>query len=258
MKVNEELKISIITPSFNQGEYLEENIKSVLQQNIDNIEHIIIDGGSTDSTIDVLKKYSHLLWVSEPDEGQADALNKGFEMATGDIIGWINSDDYYQKDVFQSVCKCFSDPVVNWIVGNLTYIDSRSGDCTTIKSKTITYNNLINNPDIVKQPPTFFRKTILEQAGLWNAKYHMVMDYDLWLRLAKHEAPKMVDINYAYFRLHEYQKTSPTNLVLQKNEMIELLTRENAPAFRKIHLRCKKRWYWLKSILKPYFVKSRY
>ena len=100
-------KITIVTPSFNQGKFIDENIQSVLTQNYPNFEHIIIDGGSIDGTVDILKKYSHLKWVSEPDRGQASALNKGFRMATGDVIGWLNSDDSYLPGTFEVVARAF-------------------------------------------------------------------------------------------------------------------------------------------------------
>lgn len=100
------LKLTIITPSFNQAPYIEQTIRSVLAQDYPCVEHIVIDGGSTDCTVDVLKKYPHLQWVSEKDRGQADALNKGLAKASGDIIGWVNSDDYYEHKIFGSIVKC--------------------------------------------------------------------------------------------------------------------------------------------------------
>ena len=111
------MKISIITPSFNQGEYIEQTILSVLNQSYKNFEHIICDGGSTDGTVDILKKYKHLVWVSEKDAGQSDALNKALSICTGDIIGWINSDDYYHSDdIFEYVTSKFT-PQTNWVIG---------------------------------------------------------------------------------------------------------------------------------------------
>ena len=100
-------KFSIITPSFNQGEYIEDNIKSVLYQKNVLVEHIIIDGGSTDKTLEILKKYNHLKWISEKDRGQTHALNKALELTTGDIIGWLNADDYYEKNIFNTNDACF-------------------------------------------------------------------------------------------------------------------------------------------------------
>jgi len=104
----ENMKISIITPSLNQGRFLKECIESVLCQNYENFEHIIIDACSTDNTLDVLSKYHHLIWISEKDKGQSDALNKGLDMASGDIIGWLNADDYYCPDTFNKISKIFN------------------------------------------------------------------------------------------------------------------------------------------------------
>ena len=97
------MKISIITPSFNQARFIEQTILSVLRQDYPCVEHIVVDGGSTDGTIDIMRRYPHLIWSSEADNGQADALNKGLSKATGDIIGWINSDDYYADNIFAEV-----------------------------------------------------------------------------------------------------------------------------------------------------------
>src|ERR1700680_5105962 len=120
--------VSVITPSFNQGGYIEQTIQSVLHQDYDPVEHIVIDGGSTDDTVDVLKRYPHLIWLSEKDLGQADALNKGLALARGDIIGWINSDDYYQHNIFHSVVNQFRMTNAQWVIGNLADVSDDSPD----------------------------------------------------------------------------------------------------------------------------------
>lgn len=181
--------ISIITPSFNQGPFIEQTIRSVLNQDCPNVEHIIIDGGSTDNTVEILMKYPHLIWISERDQGQADALNKGLAMATGDIIGWINSDDYYLDNIFASVARRFAEPAVRWVVGNLADLFDDGRELRFRKSPAITFEALIMNPDIVRQQPTFFRRETLRRAGGWNAEFYMVMDYDLWVRLARQTPP---------------------------------------------------------------------
>ena len=248
------LKITIITPSYNQGRYIEQTIRSVLAQNYENVEHIVIDGGSTDQTVDVLKKYPHVIWVSEKDRGQADALNKGFKMATGDIVGWINSDDYYEKGIFESISKCFIKQETMWVIGNLTYKFDLTGEVVSDKSPVVTFDHLVKNPDIVRQQPTFFRKKFLVRAGGWNPDYFMVMDYDLWVRLSKKASPIMVDENWAYFRIHAQQKTSHGNILRQASEIVDILNREGVSKTIILKIRLRKQWYWLKGYVKTFLL----
>ena len=116
--IPEKLKISVITPSFNSGEYLEDAIQSVLIQQYPSFEHIVVDGGSTDGTMDILRKYNHITWISEPDKGQSDAMNKGFKMSTGDIIVYLNADDYFLPGAFNRVIPYF-DAGAEFVVGNI-------------------------------------------------------------------------------------------------------------------------------------------
>lgn len=243
-------KLTILTPSFNQGPYIEQTIRSVLAQKYEPVEHIVIDGGSTDSTVDVLKKYPHLRWISEKDRGQADALNKGFAKATGDIVGWINSDDYYEDNIFKSIAECFLTPEVMWVTGHLTFLFDQTGELIPQRSPIITYDRLINDPDIVRQPPTFFRKAFIEQAGRWNHEFFMAMDFDLWVRLAKMAPPLMIDKNVAYFRIHAQQKSSHINTLRQKHELVAILNREQAHWTITSKLRIRKNWAALKGRIK--------
>ena len=244
------MKISIITPSFNQGQFIEQNIESVLNQNYPDVEHIVIDGGSTDGTLAVLEKYSHLKWISERDKGQADALNKGLALSTGNIIGWINSDDYYESNVFNLVISQFSDPDVQWVVGDLTMLYETKNSQVAQVSPIVSYAKLIDNPDIVRQQCTFFRKKAIVDAGSWNPDLYMVMDFDLWIRLAKKSAPVMLSHNLAYFRLHDDQKTSNRNLLRQCHEITGILKREKAAHRYVVKLQCKKYWQWFKRSIK--------
>lgn len=255
-KYPESMKLTIITPSFNQGVYIEQTIKSVLTQDYQNVEHIVMDGGSADCTVNILKKYPHLKWVSEKDRGQADALNKGLARATGDIIGWINSDDLYESNIFGSVMEHFQDPGVMWIIGNLTYQFEESNERFSGRSPVVTLDRLVNNPDIVRQQPTFFRKVLLEQAGGWNPAFFMVMDFDLWMRLSKLSSPKMVSENWAYFRWHALQKTSSANTLRQMKELIAVLKREQVPWTKIWSLRLRKMWANMKGRLKDLLLRT--
>jgi glycosyltransferase involved in cell wall biosynthesis len=243
-------KITIITPSFNQGLYVEQAICSVLAQNYENVEHIVIDGGSTDQTIEILKKYPHVIWMSEKDRGQADALNKGLTMATGDIVGWINSDDYYDAGIFESISKYFNEPKTMWAIGNLTYRFDLTGEVVPDKSPVVTFDHLVKNPDIVRQQPAFFRREFLIRAGGWDPGYFMVMDFDLWIRLAQKATPRMVDENWSYFRIHAQQKTSHGNILRQSREIVDILTRAGVSKIIIAKIRLRKRWQWLKGLVK--------
>lgn len=245
------LKFSILTPSYNQAPFIEQTILSVARQPGVEKEHIVVDGGSNDGTVDVLKKYPHLIWVSEKDKGQADALRKGLKLATGDIVGWLNSDDYYEEGIFESVARHFEDPNTMWVIGNLSFVyDDAHQEVVEDISPQVTYQRLLNNPDIVRQPPTFFRKEFLLQAGGWNPDYFMVMDYDLWFRLAKQSTPKMVNETWAYFRMHALQKTSHANILRQSREINQLLKREHVGLSIRFGIRVRKRSHWLKGIIK--------
>ena len=236
--------ISILTPSFNQGRYIEQTITSVLKQGYARFEHIVIDGGSTDETIEVLKRYPHLKWISEPDKGQADALNKGLRMATGELVGWINSDDFYAEGVFQRVADIFGDQSVRWTIGDVVDYYDKSGAESYVSSETITYQALIRNPDILRQPGAFFRSELIRKAGGWNAEFYMVMDFDMWLRMARLTVPKMTHETTAFFRMHEEQKTQLRNQLRQSKEIDRILIDHGASLLDRLRNRLKKRYLW--------------
>lgn len=248
------MKFSIITPSYAQGQYIRQNIESVLGQDWPDVEHIVVDGGSKDETVEILRCYRHLKWVSEKDEGQADALNKGLRMATGDIVGWINSDDYYTQDALRKVAEVFADPAVQWVIGDISLFHEESGQLVVMKSPDVSWVKLQKNPDIVRQQGTFFRRDFLLQAGGWNKEFYMVMDFDLWVRLAKRSQPVMLNEQLAVFRIQKNQKSGLTNLHRQTREMTNVLLREQAGWSNIFRLRVKKEWHWLKGLSKSWLV----
>ena len=202
------LKFSIITPSFNQGRFIEDNIKSVLAQDCPNFEHIIIDGGSTDNTINILKKYLHLKWVSEADRGQAHALNKGLEKATGDVICWLNSDDLLCNSTFQIVNDFFSgNPDKSVIVGNLLNVNKNKKLLWKSNAYRVTFDGLLNKTQCVQQQSTFFRKQVFDEVGSFDETYHYCMDHEFWLRVAKKFEFYTINADFAIFRRYLGTKT---------------------------------------------------
>lgn len=181
------LKISIVTPSYNQGQFIEETIRSVLLQNYDNFEYIIIDGGSHDNSLEIIRKYQDYLsyWVSEPDRGQTHAINKGLSLATGDIVAYLNSDDIYLPGTFQKVIDFFhKNPDIDMLYGNLIHIDKNSQIIDTMCCGPLDINKLFSFHYYFPQASVFLRKKIVEKIGLFDESLHLNMDYDYWMRLS--------------------------------------------------------------------------
>lgn len=175
--------VSIVTPSYNQAEFIEETLNSVDAQNYAKIEHIVQDGGSDDGTLDVLREYD-CNWVSESDKGQADAINRAFERANGEIIGWLNSDDvYFTNDVVENVVALFEQTDVDVIYGDYALIDRQSIILAVRCLPDFDFKRLLRGC-FIAQPSVFFRSDILEEHRL-NPDLEYGMDYEFWLRLAK-------------------------------------------------------------------------
>ncbi|WP_455672670.1 glycosyltransferase family 2 protein [Phocaeicola sp.] len=204
-----ELKISIVTVSFNQGQFIRDNIESVLSQDYSNYEHIIIDGGSKDNTVAILKEYPHLNWISEKDKGQSDGLNKGFKKATGDVIAWINSDDMLAPHALKYINEFFvNNPDKYVLTGNQVFIDEKGCPMRTIPAESFSYNTLLNTKHCsVMQNSTFFRKDVLLDVGYLDEKFHYTMDLELFIRIAKKYRSYTIKRDLAYFRKWEDSKT---------------------------------------------------
>jgi len=203
--------VSIVTPSFNQAKFLEETIRSVLDQDYPHIEYILIDGGSTDGSVEIIRKYAHRLayWVSEKDRGQTDALNKGFAAANGSILAWINSDDTYQPGAIRSaVDYLISHPRVGLVYGDLNFINERGEIVGKFPAAQTDLARLRRGYVHIPQPAAFFRTDLWKKVGPLDPSFYFAMDYDLWVRLAG-----LSDLQYlpgqvwANFRLHSSGKT---------------------------------------------------
>ena len=230
--MTEKLKISVITVSYNQGRYIEENILSVLNQNYNNFEHIIIDACSKDNTLDILKKYDHLVWTSEPDRGQSDGLNKGFRKATGDLIVWLNSDDVMCEGAFEALNRFFTENLdKHFVTGNQIFIIGNSEVDHKIKAKPFTYDRLLNTRYCsVMQNSTVFRKEVLDKVGLLDETLHYTMDLDLFIRIAKEYTSYTIDADIAKFRVWEDSKTTTAQIKFYKN-MLALKKKHKARLF---------------------------
>lgn len=222
--------VSIITPSFNQGSYIEDTILSVKNQTYRNIEHIVIDGGSTDSTLAILRKYENeygLLWISEPDEGQADAIAKGFRRAHGSIIGWINTDDYYtDSKVLDRIVNAFENcPDCDVITGSGYWVDEKKRVISRIKAdRRLISRKYMRYADFILQPSTFFRKRVLERVSI-NKEYTYVFDWLFFLEMFEKNYKFMViDDELSAYRFYQSNKTAQDNAA-RKKEIFRVMQR---------------------------------
>jgi len=202
-------KISIVTPSFNQGLYIEDTIRSVVEQNYPLIEYIVIDGGSNDQSVDIINKYRDRIFyfISEKDTGQSEAINKGFRKATGEIIAWLNSDDMYFPYTLNTVAEIFEkNKEVDLIYGDVEhfYEDGGKEYYSVSCFEAVDFLSRVS----VHQPSVFWRKKILDNAGLLDEKLQYLMDYDLWMRIFFNYNTLKVDKLLSRFRIHKNAKTS--------------------------------------------------
>ena len=179
--------VSIITPSLNQGRFIRDTIESVIGQDYPRLEHIIMDGGSTDGTIDILRSYGdRVTWRSAPDLGQADAVNHGFRLARGDILGWLNSDDTYQPGAVRAAVQhLLAHPDTAVVYGDAYYIDHHNAVVGTYPTEDFDSDRLAE-ACVICQPTAFIRRAALDAVGLLDPTLHYCMDYDLWIRLSRH------------------------------------------------------------------------
>lgn len=202
-------RISVVTPSLNQAEYLEATIKSVLGQGYPNLEYIIIDGGSTDGSVEIIERYAEHLayWASEPDDGQTYAIIKGFERSTGEIMAWLNSDDLYEPGALFGVAEVFARNS-GWqaIYGDSYWVDATGQPIRPKKEMSFNRFIWLYDHNYIPQPSTFWRRGIYERVGGLDPQWDLVMDADLWIRFAEHTRPRHVPRLLSRMRYYPEQK----------------------------------------------------
>jgi len=219
-------KISIITPSYNQAQFLERSILSVLNQNYPNLEYIIIDGGSTDGSVDIIRQYEKYLAyrISEPDRGQSHALNKGFEIATGEIFGWLNSDDLYMPDAFNIACKALKDhPLIKIVFGDYFNIDAEDKFICKEYAFDFSRFHFLYEGFHLNAQSMFWRKDIHQRFGKFDEHLYRTMDYDMILRFGLQEKDKTflrIPVPLGCFRRHEQQKTKGFDKIVEEEHRL--------------------------------------
>jgi glycosyltransferase involved in cell wall biosynthesis len=180
-------RVTIVTPSYNQAAFLEQTIQSVLDQGYPDLEYMIVDGGSTDGSVEIIRKYADRLtwWVSEKDHGQAEAINKGFSRASGELVGWLNSDDVYQPGSIQAAVNAFrANPQAGLVYGDVLSVDAANHALNLMKFAQYSLEDLMSFT-IISQPGVMMRRAVLEKSGTLDIQFHYMLDHHLWLRMAR-------------------------------------------------------------------------
>ncbi len=202
------MKVSVITVCFNSCKFIRQTIESVLSQTFPNLEYVIVDGGSTDGTIDLIRQYaetdSRVVWRSEPDKGISDAMNKGGAMASGDVVAHLNSDDYYaHSGVISQVVECFvSNPAATWLTAGFNFMSEDGEFLKEVNVRRYSFRRLIRG-NIILHPATFIKRDAFYSAGALDESLNYCMDYDLFLRLGSRAAPLLLGEQLTCFRVHD-------------------------------------------------------
>ena len=203
-------RISIITTSYNQAQYLGQTIQSVLDQKYPDMEHLILDGGSTDGSVEIIRRHERNLafWTSGPDGGQTQALNAGLRRATGDVVAWLNSDDYYDEGVLHTVAAEFERTGADVVYGDYTLVNEAGRPFLVRKEIAFDYSVLLHGVNYIGQPAAFFRRRLLLEHGYLDESYQYMMDYEFWIRVGGRGAVfTHLPRNLAFYRYHEGSKT---------------------------------------------------
>lgn len=233
--------ISIVTPSFNQGNFIEDTIRSVLEQDYPNVEHIVIDGGSTDNTLEILHRYDgRIRWLSEPDEGQADAINKGLQMANGQILAYLNSDDSYLPGALKIVAESFAThPEVGLVYGDCYAVDQQGQQYGLIKGRPFHVQRMIMRGEFVPQQAAFWSRRAMELVGVFDSSLHFCMDHDFFIRIGQRFPALYIAQPLANFRFHADSKTVSRE---------EKHWRESMLVSQRYGLSRRSAWYWIRTL----------
>jgi glycosyltransferase involved in cell wall biosynthesis len=200
--------ISIVTPTFNSSKYLQQTIDSIQRQRLQSFEHIVIDGMSTDGTVEILKKHSHIKWISEKDTGQSEALNKGFRMATGEILAWQNADDLYTDHAFEVVAEYFrKNPSIGLVYGDYQLVDEKGGWICDVHPPKWNRWLFEHGRFVPLQPTVFWRRSVYEKVGELDPSLHYCMDVDFFSRASRHFEFSYIPELLGQFRIHDQSKT---------------------------------------------------
>lgn len=243
--------ISIVTPSYNQGQFLEETIRSVLLQGYPNLEYIIIDGGSTDNSVEIIRKYEPWLtyWVSEPDRGQSHAINKGFGRATGDIMAWLNSDDVYAPGAVVVAANHLREEKSALLVGASIVTETSNTLEGHLDHRAPEWGEMMYDVKTFPQPSVYWTADLWHKSGGLDEKLHQLMDYDLWLRMQPHVA-KLIFTNeiLSFARSHSEQKTA--------NVSSDFLRQRAHISKRSAHYRGESTLIWVARVWKMRFLRA--
>jgi glycosyltransferase involved in cell wall biosynthesis len=237
--------VSIITPSYNQSAYLEQTIRSVLDQDHPQIEYMVIDGASTDGSLEIIKKYADKLawWISEKDHGQADAINKGFARASGEIIAWLNSDDYYLPGAVSAAVKVLEEnPDAVLVYGDMLAVDEHGRTFNTLHYKPLTLEDLLCF-QIIGQPAVFMRRSALQKTNGLDPDFHFLLDHLLWIELARHGKILFAEQTWAAARYHAEAKNRARAAEFGREafRILEVIAQDKtlAPLLEKINRRAR-------------------